>query len=77
MAMRAMSEAPPGAASDNDDLPNELYSPSGSATTGFSGGSSLGIQYKGAWSCTPPRVFVDYQVLCNVVLFILYYMMIT
>lgn len=61
VAMRAMSEAPPGAASDNDDLPNELYSPSGSATTGFSGGSSLGIQYKGAWSCTPPRVFVDYQ----------------
>ncbi|XP_021728015.1 probable protein S-acyltransferase 19 [Chenopodium quinoa] len=61
VAMRAMSEAPPGAASDNDELPNELYSPSGSATTGFSGGSSLGLQYKGAWSCTPPRVFVDYQ----------------
>lgn len=60
VAMRAMSEAPPGGASDNDDLPNELYSPSGSATTGFSGGSSLGLQYKGAW-CTPPRVFVDYQ----------------
>ncbi|KAL2906864.1 putative protein S-acyltransferase 19 [Bienertia sinuspersici] len=61
VAMRAMSEAAPGAASDNEDLPNELYSPSGSATTGFSGGSSLGLQYKGAWSCTPPRVFVDYQ----------------
>lgn len=60
VAMRAMSEAPAGGASDNDDIPNELYSPTGSATTGFSGGSSLGLQYKGAW-CTPPRVFVDYQ----------------
>lgn len=62
MAMRAMSEAEPGAEYDNDEIPNEVYSPSGSATTGFSGGSSLGLQYKGAWSCTPPRVFVDYQV---------------
>ncbi|KAL9229490.1 hypothetical protein vseg_004952 [Gypsophila vaccaria] len=60
VAMRALSEAPPGGASDNDDLPNELYSPTGSTTTGFSGGSSLGLQYKGGW-CTPPRVFVDYQ----------------
>ncbi|KAK9670077.1 hypothetical protein RND81_13G175500 [Saponaria officinalis] len=60
VAMRAMSEAPPGGASDIDDLPNELYSPTGSTTTGFSGGSSLGLQYKGGW-CTPPRVFVDYQ----------------
>lgn len=59
--MRAMSEAPPGASVDGD-LPNILYSPTGSATTGLSGGSSLGLQYKGAW-CTPPRVFVDYQVL--------------
>jgi hypothetical protein len=56
-----MSEAPAGASVD-EELPNILYSPSGSATTGFSGGSSLGLQYKGAW-CTPPRVFVDYQVL--------------
>ncbi|CAN4097472.1 unnamed protein product [Withania somnifera] len=48
VAMRAMKQ------------PNIVYSPSGSATTGFSGGSSLGLQYKGAW-CTPPRVFVDYQ----------------
>ena len=61
MAMRAMSEGP-AAASVDEDLPNVLYSPSGSATTGLSGGSSLGLQYKGAW-CTPPRVFVDYQVL--------------
>ncbi|XP_065852448.1 probable protein S-acyltransferase 19 isoform X2 [Euphorbia lathyris] len=59
VAMRAMSEAPAGASVD-EELGNVLYSPSGSATTGFSGGSSLGLQYKGAW-CTPPRVFVDYQ----------------
>ncbi|KAJ8747798.1 hypothetical protein K2173_006951 [Erythroxylum novogranatense] len=55
VAMRAMSEAPA-----DEELPNLLYSPTGSATTGFSGGSSLGLQYKGAW-CTPPRVFVDYE----------------
>ncbi|KAA3458467.1 putative protein S-acyltransferase 19 [Gossypium australe] len=59
VAMRAMSEAPAGASVD-EELPNVVYSPSGSATTGMSGGSSLGLQYKGAW-CTPPRVFVDYQ----------------
>ncbi|GAB2282493.1 hypothetical protein Dimus_017036 [Dionaea muscipula] len=35
-------------------------SPSGSTTTGWSGGSYRGQQFKGAW-CTPPRVFVDYQ----------------
>ncbi|XXG77044.1 hypothetical protein AAC387_Pa08g1282 [Persea americana] len=58
VAMRAMSEAPAG--SIDDDSQNVIYSPSGSATTGFSGGSSLGLQYKGAW-CTPPRVFVDHQ----------------
>ncbi|KAH7832836.1 hypothetical protein Vadar_000442 [Vaccinium darrowii] len=59
VAMRTMSEAPAGASVD-EEQPTLLYSPSGSATTGFSGGSSLGLQYKGAW-CTPPRVFVDYQ----------------
>ncbi|PSS05810.1 Protein like [Actinidia chinensis var. chinensis] len=59
VAMRAMSEAPAGASID-EEQPTLLYSPSGSATTGFSGGSSLGLQYKGPW-CTPPRVFVDYQ----------------
>ncbi|KAJ8635994.1 hypothetical protein MRB53_010261 [Persea americana] len=58
VAMRTMSEAPAG--SIDDDNQNVIYSPSGSATTGFSGGSSLGLQYKGAW-CTPPRVFVDHQ----------------
>lgn len=59
VAMRAMSEAPEGGSVD-EEMPNILHSPTGSATTGFSGGSSLGLQYKGAW-CTPPRVFVDYQ----------------
>ncbi|XXG77048.1 hypothetical protein AAC387_Pa08g1284 [Persea americana] len=44
VAMRAMSEAPAG--SIDDDNQNVIYSPSGSATTGFSGGSSLGLQYK-------------------------------
>ncbi|XP_022759095.1 probable protein S-acyltransferase 19 isoform X2 [Durio zibethinus] len=59
VAMRAISEAPAGASAD-EELQNVMYSPTGSATTGMSGGSSLGLQYKGAW-CTPPRVFVDYQ----------------
>ncbi|KAK6918019.1 Palmitoyltransferase, DHHC domain, partial [Dillenia turbinata] len=59
VAMRALSEAPAGASVD-EEQPNLLYSPSGSTATGLSGGSSLGLQYKGAW-CTPPRVFVDYQ----------------
>ncbi|XP_028789677.1 probable protein S-acyltransferase 19 [Neltuma alba] len=59
VAMRAMSEAPGGASVD-EEMANVLYSPTGSATTGLSGGSSFGLQYKGAW-CTPPRVFVDYQ----------------
>ncbi|KAM2916978.1 hypothetical protein FF1_045832 [Malus domestica] len=59
VAMRAMSEAPGGASVD-EAFQNYMHSPTGSATTGLSGGSSLGLQYKGAW-CTPPRVFVDYQ----------------
>ena len=59
--MRAMSEAPAGASLD-EELPNNLYSPTGSTTTGLSGGSSLSLHYKGAF-CTPPRVFVDYQVI--------------
>lgn len=60
MAMRAMDEAPSGAYVD-EEIQSVLYSPSGSATTGFSGGSSLGLSYKkGVW-CTPPRVF-DNQV---------------
>ncbi|ESQ47655.1 hypothetical protein EUTSA_v10020167mg [Eutrema salsugineum] len=56
VAMRAMSEVPA-----DEEIQNVLYSPTGSATTGFSGGSSLGLPYKkGVW-CTPPRVFVDDQ----------------
>ncbi|KAL5731368.1 protein S-acyltransferase [Ranunculus cassubicifolius] len=55
VAMRAMSEAPGG-----DEMPNIQYSPTGSATTGISGGSSLSLQYRGGW-CTPPRIFVDQQ----------------
>ncbi|CAH8351318.1 unnamed protein product [Eruca vesicaria subsp. sativa] len=55
LAMRAMSDAPAGAASvDEEELQSVLYSLNGSATTGFSGGSSLGLSYN--W-CTPPRVF--------------------
>lgn len=59
VAMKAMSEAPP--ASVDEEGANPLYSPTNSATTGLSLGSSLGLaQYKGVW-CTPPRVFVDHQ----------------
>ncbi|KAG1365123.1 protein S-acyltransferase 21 [Cocos nucifera] len=59
VAMRAMSEAPPVSADEEGE--HALYSPSNSATTGLSGGSSvMGLQYKGVW-CTPPRVFVDQQ----------------
>uniref|UniRef100_A0A162ADN0 S-acyltransferase n=1 Tax=Daucus carota subsp. sativus TaxID=79200 RepID=A0A162ADN0_DAUCS len=59
VAMREKNEAPPGTRVD-EQFANILYSPSGSATTGYSVGSSLGLHYKGAW-CTPPRVLVDYQ----------------
>lgn len=66
--MRAMSETAGGQYVD-EELPNIMFSPTGSATTGLSGGSSLGLQYKGAW-CTPPRVFVDYQVISGRTLYI-------
>uniref|UniRef100_A0A0D3H342 S-acyltransferase n=1 Tax=Oryza barthii TaxID=65489 RepID=A0A0D3H342_9ORYZ len=56
VAMRAMSEAPQE--EEEEDGVNIVYSPTNSATTGFSGGSSLGLPYKGSW-CTPPRIFVD------------------
>lgn len=57
--MRSQSE-PPGVSAEGDarSIPS---SPSGSTATGLSGGSSLGLQYKGAW-CTPPRIFVEHQV---------------
>ncbi|KAL6838406.1 hypothetical protein ACP4OV_031651 [Aristida adscensionis] len=54
VAMRAMSEPPP----EEEEGANIIYSPSNSATTGFSVGSSLGLHHKGAW-CTPPRIFID------------------
>lgn len=54
VAMRAMSEAAP----EDDEEAHITYSPSNSATTGFSVGSSLGLHHKGAW-CTPPRIFID------------------
>jgi len=54
VAMRAMSEEAP----EDEEGANIIYSPSNSATTGFSVGSSLGLHHKGAW-CTPPRIFID------------------
>ena len=55
VAMRAMSEAAP----EDEEGTNIIYSPSNSATTGFSVGSSLGLHHKGAW-CKPPRIFIDH-----------------
>uniref|UniRef100_J3MV78 S-acyltransferase n=1 Tax=Oryza brachyantha TaxID=4533 RepID=J3MV78_ORYBR len=57
VAMRAMSEAPQE--EEEEDGVNIVYSPTNSATTGFSGGSSLGLPYKGSSWCTPPRIFID------------------
>lgn len=62
VAMRAMSEVPQD--EEEDERVNIIYSPTNSATSGFSGGSSLGLHYKGAW-CTPPRIFVDQVILVN------------
>ncbi|CAO2207560.1 unnamed protein product [Urochloa humidicola] len=56
VAMRAMSEA--SQEEEDQEEVNIVYSPTNSATTGFSGASSLGLHYKGSW-CTPPRIFVD------------------
>ncbi|XP_077246931.1 putative protein S-acyltransferase 19 isoform X2 [Tasmannia lanceolata] len=58
VAMRTQSE-PPGP-SVNEDPQSLPSSPISSVATALSGGSSLGLQYKGAW-CTPPRIFVDHQ----------------
>ncbi|KAJ6815217.1 protein S-acyltransferase 21-like isoform X2 [Iris pallida] len=55
VAMRTQSE-PPGP-SVNEDPQSCPSSPMSAATTALSG-SSLGLQYRGAW-CTPPRIFVD------------------
>jgi hypothetical protein len=54
VAMRAMSEAAP----EDEEGANIIYSPTNSATTGFSMGCSLDLHHKGAW-CTPPRIFID------------------
>lgn len=56
VAMRSHSE-PPGISAEGDpeSIPS---SPTSSTATALSGGSSLGLHYKGAW-CTPPRIFVD------------------
>lgn len=58
--MRAMSEAPQE--EEDEEGENIVYSPTNSATTGFSGGSALSLPYKGSW-CTPPRIFVDQVIL--------------
>lgn len=60
VAMRTMNDITEHAEEQFQNVGNFGNSPSGSTTTGLSVGSSLGLQYKGAW-CTPPRVFVDYQ----------------
>lgn len=63
VAMRTQSE-PPGPSVDGGEQQSMPSSPTSSAVTAMSGRSSLGmsLQYKGAW-CTPPRIFMDHQVL--------------
>ena len=63
VAMRAQSE-PPGPSVDGGDQLSLPSSPTSSAVTATSGRSSLGmgLQHKVAW-CTPPRIFMDLQVL--------------
>ncbi|KAM7517385.1 hypothetical protein LguiA_006968 [Lonicera macranthoides] len=62
VAMRTQSEPPGPSLDGGGDQQSLQSSPTGSAVTGFSGRSSLGmsLQYKGAW-CTPPRIFMDHQ----------------
>ncbi|XP_038972438.1 probable protein S-acyltransferase 19 isoform X2 [Phoenix dactylifera] len=55
VAMRTQSEPP--CPSVHEDLQSLPSSPMSSAATAISG-SSLGLQYRGAW-CTPPRIFVE------------------
>lgn len=64
VAMRTQSE-PPGPSVDGGDQQSLQSSPVSSAVTAISGRSlhGMGLQYKGAW-CTPPRIFMDQQVLC-------------
>lgn len=60
--MRTLSE--PGPSEDGGEQQSLPSSPTSSAVTAISGRSSVGmsLQYKGAW-CTPPRIFMDHQVL--------------
>ncbi|KAL7154505.1 hypothetical protein ABFS83_03G006100 [Erythranthe nasuta] len=69
VAMRTQSE-PPGPSVDGGDQDQDEEqqqslpsSPTSSAVTAVSGRSSvgMGLQYKGAWKCTPPRIFMDHQ----------------
>lgn len=57
VAMRAQSEPQGNPEAEQQSAPT---SPTSSTATGWSGSSSLGLQYRGAW-CTPPRVFVEHQ----------------
>jgi palmitoyltransferase ZDHHC1/11 len=59
--MRAMSEVTQE--DEDEEGVNIVYSPTNSATTAFSGASSIRIHHKGAW-CTPPMIFID-QVILN------------
>lgn len=63
VAMRTLSE-PPGPSVDGGEQHSLPSSPTSSAVTAISGRSSvgMGLPYKGAW-CTPPRIFMDHQVL--------------
>lgn len=57
VAMRAQNEPQGVPEGEQQSIPS---SPTSSTATGWSGSSSLGLQYRGAW-CTPPRVFVEHQ----------------
>ncbi|KAE9603486.1 putative protein S-acyltransferase [Lupinus albus] len=63
VAMRTLSE-PPGPSVDGSEQHSLPSSPASSAATAISGRSPVGmsLQHKGAW-CTPPRIFMDHQVL--------------
>jgi hypothetical protein len=63
VAMRTLTE-PPGPSVDAGEQQSLPSSPTGSSVTAISGRSSVGmsLQIKGAW-CTPPRIFMDQQVL--------------
>lgn len=70
--MRTMTE-PPGPSVDAGEQQSLPSSPTSSAVTVISGRSSVGmsLQIKGAW-CTPPRIFMDHQVLPSLYNFLNY-----